>query len=102
MCVCVCVCVCVHVHACVCVYAYVCVCVCVCVYVCVCSACKWWRFAIHAHLNQIHERNRRLTWSFLTHRAHQVVVYSRLYADHHMGLPLSQQQQVSGLQLSWC
>ena len=65
-----------------------------------CSGRKWWRFAIHAHLNQIHERNRRLTWNFLTHRAHQLVVYSRLYADHHMGLLLSPQQQVSGLCLN--
>ena len=61
----------------------------------VCSGRKWWRFAIRSHLNQIHERNRRLTWGFLTNRAHQVAVYSRLYAHHLMGLILTLPQLVS-------
>ncbi|KAK7503179.1 hypothetical protein BaRGS_00005444, partial [Batillaria attramentaria] len=57
------------------------------------NARRWWTFAIQSHLNQIRERNRRLTRSFLTERAHQAVIYSRLYADHLMGEPLTQQQK---------
>ncbi|KAK7107202.1 hypothetical protein V1264_015158 [Littorina saxatilis] len=53
----------------------------------------WLKFAVECHLNQIQERNRRLTLSFLTHRVHKLVVYSRLYAAHLKGHFLSQQQQ---------
>ncbi|XP_076466689.1 LOW QUALITY PROTEIN: intermembrane lipid transfer protein VPS13D-like [Babylonia areolata] len=54
---------------------------------------EWWRFAILSHVSQVQERNRRQTWGFLIGRIHQVVVYSRLYADHLMGGALTSQQQ---------
>ncbi|KAL8611446.1 hypothetical protein ACOMHN_014501 [Nucella lapillus] len=54
---------------------------------------EWWRFAILSHVSEIHERNRRRTWSFVVGRVHQAVVYSRLYADHLMGQTLTSQQQ---------
>ncbi|XP_025097802.1 vacuolar protein sorting-associated protein 13D-like isoform X4 [Pomacea canaliculata] len=58
------------------------------------NASRWWQFAIQSHVSQIHDRNQKQTKSFLTDRVHQVVLYSRLYANHLMGEPLTALQKM--------
>ncbi|KAJ8257579.1 hypothetical protein GJAV_G00187290 [Gymnothorax javanicus] len=54
---------------------------------------QWWIFAINANVSEIREQRRRESWSFALHRAHDAVLYTRLYSQKLKGLPLTAQEK---------
>ena len=50
------------------------------------SAKSWWKYAISVHLGEIQERNKRLTKTYLSRRAHDVVKYTTTYRNELMKL----------------
>ena len=58
---------------------------------------NWWKYAISVYRDRIREKNEHRTWSFVTGRVHDVLLYFKAYTVYLIGEQLSTRMTVSNV-----